>query len=63
MICSFANLDGKKLEAVQEIEKKLGKTVLAFSCSDINADALSEGELAELREAEKRLGLSLLAVK
>jgi hypothetical protein len=63
MICSYANLDGNKLEAVQDLEKRLGKTVLAFSCNDVNADALSEGELAELRKAEQRLGLSLLAVK
>ncbi|MGD2079537.1 MAG: hypothetical protein PVJ36_00205 [Nitrospirota bacterium] len=63
MVCSYADLDSDKLKAVQDLEKKLGKTMLAFSCQDINSDALSDSELAELREAEKRLGLSLLAVK
>jgi len=63
MICSYAELDGEKLKALQALEKKLGKTVLAFSCSDVRADSLSDAELSELGNLEKRLGLALLAVK
>lgn len=63
MICSYAELDSVTLKAVQDLEKKLGKTVLAFSCRDINTDTLTEIELAELREVEQKLGLSLLVVR
>jgi hypothetical protein len=62
-MCSYARLDGGQLEAVQSLEKKMGKVLLAFSCKDVNAEALSEEELAELRKGEEKLGLALVAVK
>ncbi len=63
MLCTVANLDKRQLEAVQSLEKKLGKTVIAFSCKDIQATQLKEGELAQIKETEKQLGLALVAVK
>ncbi len=63
MMCSFAALEGQKLEAVKEFEKKSGKVVLAFSCMDVNADSLSDSELSAIKELEGKLGLSLVAVK
>jgi hypothetical protein len=63
MMCSFAALEGGQLEAVQSLEKKMGKVLLAFACKDVNAETLSEDELAELRKAEEKLGLALVAVK
>ncbi len=63
MLCTFANLDGAKLEAVQSLEEKLGKTILAFSCKDINIVSLQEDEISQIKEAEKKLGLALVAVK
>jgi hypothetical protein len=63
MMCSFAALDGEKLDAVQGLEKKLGKVLLAFSCKDVNAETLSEEELAELKRVEEKLGLALVAVR
>jgi hypothetical protein len=59
----MAKLNEKQLEEVQSLEKKLGKTVIAFSCKDLNATQLKDGELAQIKEAEKKLGLSLVAVK
>jgi len=63
MLCSLASLDKEKVEAIQALEKKMGKTVLAFSCRDLKADILKDDEIAQIKEAEKRLGLSLVAVK
>ncbi len=63
MLCSLASLDTEKVKAVQALEKKMGKTVLAFSCKEMKIDALKDDEIAQLREAEKNLGLSLVAVK
>jgi len=63
MLCSLASLDKEKVEAIQAIEKKMGKTLLAFSCRDLKADVLKEDEIAQIKEAEKKLGLSLVAVK
>ena len=63
MLCTFASLDGAKLEAVQSLEKKLGKTILAFSCKDISIVSLQEDEISKIKEAEKKLGLALVAVK
>ncbi len=63
MLCTFAQLDGEKLEAVQSLEKKLGKTVVAFSCKDVGITSLKDDEIAQLRDLEKKLGLTLVAVK
>ena len=63
MLCSLASLDKERVEAVQALEKKIGKTVLAFSCRDMKIDTLKDDEIAQIREAEKRLGVSLVAVK
>ena len=63
MLCSLASLDKEKVEAIQALEKKMGKTVLAFSCRDLKVDSLKDDEIAQIKEAESRLGLSLVAVK
>jgi hypothetical protein len=62
-MCSYAILDGGQLEAVQGLEKKMGKVLLAFSCKDVNADTLTEEELTELKKVEEKLGLALVAVR
>ncbi len=63
MLCSIASLDKEKLAAVKALEGRLGKTLIAFSCTDLNATALTDSELAQIREAEKKLDLALVAVK
>jgi len=63
MLCTFAQLDREKLEAIQSLEKKLGKTVIAFSCQDIGITPLKEDEIARMRDLEQKLGLALVAVK
>jgi len=63
MICSYATLDTGKLDGIQALEKKPGKVLIAFSCRDVNADTLSESEMAQLKEVEEKLGVALLAVR
>ncbi len=63
MLCTLANLDSSKVAAVQSLEKKLGKTIIAFSCKDLSASPLKEDEISQIREVEKKLGLALVAVK
>lgn len=63
MLCSLANVDETALSAIQTLEKNLGKTVLAFQCHDLTPSSLSADELAKVQEAEKSLGISLVAVE
>ncbi len=63
MLCTYASLDTEKLEAVKSLEKKLGKTLVAFSCRDMGVSSLSDEELAQIKETEKKLGIALVAVK
>jgi hypothetical protein len=62
MMCSLAKLEADKLEAIQALEKKLGKTLLAFSCGEAKPAALQDAELDKIKEVEGGLGLSLVAV-
>jgi hypothetical protein len=63
MFCTLADLDQDKLSRIQAWEEKNGSTVLAFSCSDIQAAVLDQTGLDDLQGIEKELGLSLVAVK
>ncbi len=63
MLCSFANnVNESTLKTIQDLEKDLGKTLLAFACHDIKASALSNEQLQKVQEVEKKLGVSLVAV-
>ncbi len=63
MLCSLANLEKEKLADIQSLEKSLGKTLIAFSCKDIKLDLLKEDELSQIKQVEKKLNISLVAVK
>jgi len=63
MLCSLASLDNDRVNAIQSLEKKIGKTLLAFSCKEMKIDTLKDEEIAQIKEAEHKLGLSLVAVK
>lgn len=63
MYYAVASLDREKLDTVQSLEKKLGKTLLAFSGKDISAAPLKDAELSEIKETEKKLGVTIVAVK
>ncbi len=63
MICSFSNnLDANALKTIADLEKDLGKTLLSFSCHDLTTSSLSADELQKVKDAESKLGVSLVAV-
>ena len=63
MLCSFSTLDNTNLEAIQALEKELGKMLLSFSCHDIESAVIDDEELSKISELEKNLGVGLVAVQ
>lgn len=64
MLCSIAtNVNESTLQAINDLEKGLGKTLLAFSCHELKPSALNAEELGKVQEVEKKLGVSLVAVE
>lgn len=63
MLCNLSSLDKGKIETIKSVEKKLGKTLLAYSCHSFTPADLSSNELAQISETEKKLGVVLVAVK
>jgi hypothetical protein len=63
MLCSYSKTESIDLEAIQGLEKDLGKTMLAFSCHDIKPAELTDEDLAKINELEKKLGIVLVAVE
>jgi len=63
MLCSLSSkLDKGALTSIQNLEKELGKTLLAFTCHDLKPAALSGDALARIQKLEKDLAISLVAV-
>ena len=63
MLCSLSTkLDEKSLKTIKELEKDLGKTLLAFSCYPVKAADIDNDQLAKIQKTEKDLGISLVAV-
>ncbi len=63
MLCSLANkLDDPILKKINELEKDLGKTFIAFKCHEVKPTMLTAAELNKVQEVEKQLGVSLVAV-
>lgn len=63
MLCGLSHLDEAKLEEIKSVEQKMGKTLLAYTCHDLGPEKLSDDEIAQIKEAEKNLGVVLVAVK
>jgi hypothetical protein len=55
-------LSKNDLSALTDLEKGLGKTILALSCQDIKPSKISNEQLTKITEAEKKLGVVLVAV-
>jgi hypothetical protein len=63
MLCSLSNkLNEDSLKLIQNLEKEIGKALLAFNCHDIKPSSLSEKELSKIRKLENDLSISLVAV-
>ena len=63
ILCSYSKTESIDLNAIQGLEKELGKTLLAFSCQDIKPADIKDEELAKINELEKKLGIVLVAVE
>jgi len=63
VLYSIAALKSEELEAIQNLERRLGKRVLALKQLSIEFDDLSENDLAEIQLLEVELGLAIIAVK
>ena len=63
MLYSLATLGDKEPEAIQNLEKRLGKRVLALKQVEIDFDELTEEDIAEIQMLEVELGLALVAVR
>jgi hypothetical protein len=64
MLCSLAtNVNESTLNAITDLEKDLGKTLLAFNCHDLKPSSLSVDELQKVQKVEKDLGISIVAVE
>jgi len=62
MLWAFSSLKDKQMKEIKALEEKMGVTLLAFSDIDVEYATLTEEEMKVLLQAEKDLGLSLVAV-
>lgn len=63
MFCGYSEkLSKNDLNVLTGLEKEFGKTILAFSCQDMIPAELSKEQLAKITDAEKKLGVVLVAL-
>lgn len=62
MLWVFSSLKDKQMKAIKALEEKMGVTLLAFSDIEVEYANLTEEEMKVLMQAEKDIGLSLVAV-
>jgi len=64
MLYSFSsNLGPEDFKAINALEQELATPLLAFARLDLNASEVTPAQLARIQDLEKRLGMSLVAVK
>jgi hypothetical protein len=63
MLCNLSKLDEGKLREIRTVEQKVLKTLLAYICYNVSPADLSKDEISQIAEAEKKLGVVLVAVK
>jgi len=63
MLCSLSSLDKDQLERIKSLEQELGKSLLSFTCHDIQAAKLNDEQLQKIRRLEDQLGVVLVAVQ
>ncbi len=60
-VCGYSTIGKQQLETIDQVEKELGTTILAFSCYDVLAAQLSKEQFGRLRALEQGIGVSLIA--
>ena len=63
MLCNISKLDDNALKSIQQLESEIVKTLVSFSCSDINVSDLGADVLAKVQKLEKELSVSLVALE
>ena len=63
MLCSISNLKPEAISRIQDLETKLGQTLVALTVQPIELAHPSEEVLNQIKQAEEELGVVLLAVK
>jgi hypothetical protein len=63
MMYTLAHLEKDKLADIQSLEKTLGKTLVAFAPKDVKFIPLKDDEISRIQQVEKKLNISLVAVK
>jgi hypothetical protein len=63
MMYTLAHLEKEKLADVQSLEKSLGKTLVAFAPKEVSFVTLKDDEISRIQQIEKKLNISLVAVK
>lgn len=62
MICSYDVADDKSVKALQEVEKEVGKTLLAIKCQEFKPAELTSEQLERVQVLEKELGVVVIAI-
>ena len=63
MLCSLATKLGEaEMNAIETLEKEVGRPLLAFSCHSLEPADISTDQLAKIQALENKLGISLVAV-
>lgn len=63
MLCSLTNLKNQDLDQIKALETEIGQPLLAYSCHNAQIADLEADKLSKIQALEKKLGLSLVAVK
>ena len=63
MYCTLSGLNKQDIEQIQSLENELDQRLLAFSCHDIQPALVGVDHLTKIKNLEKKLGISLLAVQ
>lgn len=65
MLCSLSTkLGPEDLKAINALESELGIPILAYSCrDDLKPADLTAEQLAKIQALERKMGLSLVAVR
>jgi hypothetical protein len=64
MLCSIATKLGQdQLDQIKAFEQDLDVTMLAFACHDGEPAEVADDQLGRIRDLERQLGVSLVAVR
>ncbi len=62
MLCNYSSLKPADVEAIQKLESKLSRVILAVSCQDAKPASLKDEELSEIKRLESEIGVALVAL-